>query len=146
MVSGEKENEVKKEIQKFAIDMLKDILEPIIDEAKEVLKDAVHATFEGTMLGRQTIDEWATIIIKGVDKVKNELAKEKGWHYVGGKLNFARSTKSTNKVAVSFELYYQDENKNWKKVGAESDMFDSDFTLEALEEIKSKGCVSFEVE
>lgn len=134
------------EIKEFAKRTLADILEPIINEAKDAVTDAAHGTFESAILGRQTIDEWAAIIIKGVDNVKEELSEETGWHYVGGKLNFAMSNKSSHKVTVSFELYYQDENKKWNKVSAESDMYDSDFTLEALEDIKSKDCISYEVE
>ncbi len=93
--------------------------------------------------GRRTINEWVEIAIGGVDKVKIRIIKEYGWKYVGGKLNFTMSKKVSHKVVVSFELYYQDEN--WQKVGAESDMYASNFTLEALEEIESQGIVSFEV-
>ena len=61
-------------------------------------------------------------------------------------VNFAMSEKNAKKVVISFELYFLDEGKKWQKVGAESDVFASNFTLEALEDIKSNDCVSFELE
>lgn len=114
--------------------------------AADVLSNAARDTFESVITGRQTIEEWAEIAIKGVDGVKNRVAQVNGWKYVGGKLNFALSTKSKHKVVISFELYYQDDTSHWKKVSAESDMYASNFTLEALEDMKTKGIVSFEVE
>lgn len=133
-------------LKNFAVDILLDELKPYVNEAKGVLANATRDTVESIITGRRTINEWAEIAIGGVDKVKVQVIKENGWKYVGGKLNFAMSDKVSHKVVISFELYYLDENGKWQKVGAESDMFASNFTLEALEEIKSHGTVSFEVD
>lgn len=130
----------------FASDALLEALKPYVNEGKEVLENAARDTFESMITGRRTINEWAKIAICGVDKVKEQVVREKGWKYIGGKLNFRMSDKSSHKVVISFELYYQDEDKKWRKVGAESDMFASNFTLEALGDIKSQGTVSFEVD
>jgi hypothetical protein len=35
--------------------------------------------------------------------------------------------------------------ENWQKAGAESDVFASNFTLEALDDIKTNGIISYEV-
>lgn len=114
--------------------------------AADVLSNAARDTFESVITGRQTIEEWAEIAIKGVDRIKDRVAEENVWKYVGGKLHFALSTKSKHKVVISFELYYHDENAQWKKVSAQSDLYASNFTLEALADMESQGVVSFEVE
>lgn len=130
----------------FAMDILSDALKPYISDAKDVLANAVRDTVESIITGRRTINEWAEIAISGVDKIKAQVIKENGWKYVGGELKFAMSDKNLRKVVISFELYYQDGNEKWQKVGAESDIYASNFTLEALEEIKSQGTISFEVD
>lgn len=136
----------KEKIKDFAVDILLDELKPYVSEAKDVLANAARDTVESIITGRRTIDEWAKIAIGGVDKVKMQVIQENGWRYVGGKLNFMMKDKNLRKVVIMFELYYLDENGIWQKVGAESDMYASNFTLEALEEIKTKGTVSFEVD
>lgn len=136
----------KSKLKNLALDILLEELRPYINDGKDVLANAARDTVESIITGRRTIQEWAEIAICGVDKVKEQVIRENGWKYVGGKLNFAIFDKNVHKVVISFELYYQDENKEWQKVGAESDMYASNFTLEALEEIKSQGKVSFEVD
>lgn len=133
-------------LKSFAADTLLEELRPYINEVKEVFVNAARDTLESIITGRRTLDEWAKIAIRGVDKVKAQVIRENGWEYIGGKLNFKMSDKSSHKVVISFELYYQDEDKKWRKVGAGSDMYASNFTLEAIEEIKSQGMVSFEVD
>lgn len=135
-----------KVIAEFAKEALWELLKPYISDAKSAVANAARDTLESIVTGRRTLDEWAEIAIKGVDNVKSKVAEENGWQYIGGKLNFAMSAKSTNKVVISFELYYQDEGKEWHKVGAESDMYASNFTLEAIQDIESKGIISYEVE
>ena len=97
-------------------------------------------------MGRMSVEEWAEIAIEGVDKIKDRAVEDEGLRYVGGKLKFAMSEKSADKVAISFELYFQDDNDEWHKVGADSGIYSSGFTPESLEEIKSKGEILFEVE
>lgn len=139
-------NIAKEKIKELATDILLGELRPYLNEAKDLLANAARDTFESIVTGRRTINEWAEIAICGVDKVKTQVIKENGWKYIGGKLNFTMPEKVSHKVVISFELYFQDENENWQKVGAESDMYASNFTQEAFEEIKSQGTVSFEVD
>lgn len=133
-------------IKEFAINALAEELKPYVNDVKDALANAARDNYERVITGRRTIDEWAGIAIKGVDKVKDKVAEQNGWKYVGGKLNFAMSKKNSDKVVISFELYYQDNESQWQKLGAESDMYASNFTLDALEDIKKNGSVSFEVE
>lgn len=137
---------IKSAIKELAVNALMDALTPYVNDAKETVLNTARDAFESAITGRRTIDEWAEISIKGVDRVKDMVVEQNDWQYVGGKLNFTMSTKSPDKVVISFELYYQDEGKKWQKVGAESDMYASNFTLEALEDIEAKGIVSYEVE
>ena len=108
--------------------------------------NAARDTVERIITGRRPIDEWAKIAIAVVDQIKDRAVSEEGLRYVGGKLKFTMSRKRADKVVISFELYFLDSNNEWQKIGADSDLFASCFTLEALDEIKSKGEVSFEVE
>lgn len=137
---------IKQAIKELAVSTLIETLKPYADDAKDALMNTARDTLESAITGRRTIEEWAEIAIKGVDKVKNKVVEQNGWKYIGGKLNFQLSETTSDKVVISYELYYQDSDKNWQKVSAESDMYASNFTLEALEDIKTNGKVSYEVE
>ena len=117
-----------------------------IENATNAAMNAARDTVERIITGRLTIEEWAEIAIKGVDKIKARAVDEEELTYVGGKLKFTMSEQKANKVVITFELYFQDENAEWHKIGANSDLFASNFTLEALDEIKSNGEISYEVE
>ncbi len=133
-------------LKTFARDAFVEALSSYADDAKAGVVNTVRDTFESIITGRRTIDEWAEIASKGVDQVKRRVEEENGWRYVGGRLNFAMSPKDFNKVTISYELYYQDENDGWQRVTADSDMQASNFTIEALESIEENGKISFEVE
>jgi hypothetical protein len=126
--------------------VLSSVLGPYAEDAKEATMNAARDTVERIITGRRPIEDWAKIAIPVVDQIKDRAVSEEDLRYVGGKLKFAMSKKRADKVVISFELYFQDRNNEWQKVGADSDLFASCFTLEALDEIKSKGEVSFEVE
>ena len=137
---------IKHAIKELAVSTLIETLKPYANDAKDALMNTARDTLESAITGRRSIEEWAEIAIKGVDKVKNKVVEQNGWKYIGGKLNFQLSEAISDKVVISYELYYQDSDKNWQKVSAESDMYASNFTLEALEDIKTNGKVSYEVE
>ena len=126
--------------------VLLDVIGSYAKDVKDSARNTAKDTFESTVTAKRTIDEWAEVAIKGVDQIKNRAVNEGGLRYVGGKLKFAMSAKNPQKIVISFELYFLDENGEWQKVGADSDMHVSIFTHEALEEIRSKCEVSFEVE
>lgn len=119
---------------------------PYVKDLGDAMLNAARDGVESLITGRRDLNEWAQIAGKAVDEVKSTLEEQTCWQYVGGKINFTMSSKSAKKVVISFELYYQDENNKWKKVAADSDMYASNYTLEALEEIQSNGTVSYEVE
>lgn len=137
---------IKQAIKELAVSTLIETLKPYANDAKDALMNTARDTLESAITGRRSIEEWAEIAIKGVDKVKNKVVEQNGWKYIGGKLNFQLSETISDKVVISYELYYQDSDKNWQRVSAESDMYASNFTLEALEDIKTNGKVSYEVE
>lgn len=137
---------IKQAIKELAVSTLIETLKPYANDAKDALMNTARDTLESAITGRRSIEEWAEIAIKGVDKVKNKVVEQNGWKYIGGKLNFQLSETISDKVVIFYELYYQDSDKNWQKVSAESDMYASNFTLEALEDIKTNGKVSYEVE
>ena len=126
--------------------VLLDVIGSYAKDVKDSARDSAKDAFEGTVTAKRTIDEWAEVAAKGVDQIKDRAVNEGGLRYVGGKLKFAMSAQNRQKVSISFELYFLDENNEWQKVGANCDVYASVFTLEALEEIKSKCEISFEVE
>lgn len=101
---------------------------------------------ESMLTGRRTLDEWAQIAGKAVDEIKKTYIEDKGWEYVGGKIHFTMSPNNPKKVVISIELYCQDENEQWQRVTAASDMFASNYTKEALADIRSNGKISYEAE
>ncbi|MBQ9927313.1 MAG: hypothetical protein IJO65_05000 [Lachnospiraceae bacterium] len=137
---------IKHAIKELAVSTLIETLKPYANDAKDALMNTARDTLESAITGRRSIEEWAEIAIKGVDKVKNKVVEQNGWKYIGGKLNFQLSETTSDKVVISYELYYQDSDKNWQKVSAESDMYASNFTLESLEDMKTNGKASYEVE
>lgn len=133
----------------IAIQALGNVINAAAPYAKDLGNAMLNAARDGVeslITGRRELEDWAQIAGKAVDEVKSTLEEQTCWQYVGGKINFKISPKNAKKVVISFDLYYQDENDKWKKVTAESDMYASNYTLAALEEIRSNGTISFEVE
>ena len=125
---------------------LTSVIAPFVDEATEAALNAARDTIRGVVAGRMTIEEWANVVIQGVDKVKDRAVDEGNLRFIGGKLKFGMSENGLEYIAVSFQLYFQDEFEKWHKAEAKSDIPTSKFTLEALGEFKSKGEILFEVE
>jgi hypothetical protein len=134
--------EVVKSVVEDAVDeKISDAKGVVLDAAKNTLRDVL----ESAVTGRRPLEDWTEISIKALDEIKEKYINENDWIYRGGRLNFQMSLKYENKVVISYELYFQDTQGMWQKVGAESDMFASNFTLEALEDIKTNGTISYEV-
>lgn len=122
------------------------VIGPFVDEAKEAALNAAQDTIRDAVAGRMTIEEWADVVIQGIDKVKERVADDGSLRFIGGKLKFCMSKNGIKYISVSFQLYFQDELEKWQKAEAGSDVPASKFTLDALEELKTKGEVVFEVE
>lgn len=122
-------------------------LGPFIAEARDATLNAAHDTIRSAVAGRMSIDEWASVAIKGVDKVKERVIEEGDLRFVGGKLKFTHSTLNLEEaVTISFQLYFLDELGKWQMASAESDVPASKFTLEDLDELRSEGEIIFDVE
>ncbi len=122
------------------------VIAPFIEEAREVALDTAQSAIRSMVAGKMSIDEWANTAIKQVDDVKKRAAEENNLQYVGGKLKFSISASNPNCVAMSFQLYFQDENNKWHKAEAASDVPASKFTGDDLNELKDNGEVVFDVE
>lgn len=123
-------------------DSLKTNSEPLLSAVGDYASDKV----ESLIVGKRTIEEWAEIAIQAVDKVRERIAAQENLKYVGGKLCFQISESNHENVIISFQLYYLDENKAWKKVEASSVVLASTFKPEALEDIKANRKIEFDVE
>lgn len=123
------------------------VIGPFVEEARDAALDAAQDAIRSTVAGRMSIDEWAHVAIEGVDKVKERAVNEGGLRFVGGKLKFASPALAlADAVTISFQLYFLDELDKWQLASAESNVPASKFTLEALDELNSKGEIVFEVE
>ncbi len=122
------------------------VIGPFVEEAREAALNAAQETIRSTVAGAMSIGEWANIVIESVDKVKENAIEENDLRFIGGKLKFANNEKNLDKIKVSFQLYFLDEAEKWQMAEADSDIPSSKFTVDALNELKDKGQIVFEVE
>lgn len=122
-----------------------DVLEKQKDPLSDAVKNAVNDGIESIVTGKRTIDEWAEIAINGVDKIKDQKTREENLQFVDGTLYFEISHNNPKNVIISFQLYFLDDTNEWKKVEGHSDVKISNFTDDAIEEMKTKGNVKFSV-
>lgn len=111
-----------------------------------VLIDTVSDTIHSMIAGEESIEEWAETVVKGIDPIITNTVIENEWQYVGGKLQFAFSQKYNDKIDISFELYFLDNDKQWHKEAAKSDVYSSTFTEDSLEELRKSGMIEYEIE
>lgn len=126
--------------------VLTSVIGPFVEEARDAALNAAQDTIRDTIAGKMSIEEWAGIVAEGADKVKERAINENNLRFVGGKLKLVMSKNALNAVNVSFQLYFLDELDNWQLADADSDIPDSKFTVDALNELQSKGEITFEVE
>lgn len=111
-----------------------------------VLIDTVSDTIHSMIAGEESIEEWAETVVKGIDPIIKNTVIENEWQYIGGKLQFAFSQKYNDKIDISFELYFLDNDKQWHKESAKSDVYSSTFTEDSLEELRKSGMIEYEIE
>ena len=133
-------------IAMIAKGVLTAVLGPFVEEAREATVSAAQDKIRSKITGRLPIEEWAGIVVEGVDKVKERILDEGDLRFIGGKLKFAMPTNDLKTVNISFQLYFQDEFEKWHKAEADSDVPASKFELGDLDEISSKGEIVFDVE
>lgn len=129
----------------LAMGVFADVIKPFVNDAKDAVLDAAKDTVKDMVAGRMSVEEWAKVAVSGVDKVKERIMNENDYRYVGGKLKFALSQNNPESVKVSFQLYFLDEMQKWQMADAESDIPASKFKNDALDEIRSKGEIVYEV-
>ena len=137
---------LKKVLSVVAEEVFGDVLEKKKEQLSDAVKNVVNDKIESFITGKRTIDEWAEIAIQGVDKIKYQKVHEEDLRFVDGRLHFEISHNNPQNVIISFKLYFLDDFDEWKKVEGHSDVLISNFTDEAIEEMKTKGNVEFGVE
>lgn len=130
----------------FAKGALTAVIAPFVEEARDVALNAAQDTIRNAVTGKMSINEWADIIIEGVDRVKERVVVEDNLNFIGGKMKFTITENKIVMVTVSFQLYFLDELEKWQMAEADSDIPASSFTIEALDELKTKREIIFEVE
>lgn len=122
------------------------VIAPFVEEARDVALNAAQDAIRNTVTGKMSVNEWAGIVIEGVDKVKERVVAEDNLRFIGGKMRFTISEINLDMVTVSFQLYFLDELEQWQKAEASCNIPVSAFTTEALDELKLKHEIIFEVE
>lgn len=125
---------------------LTSVIAPFVEEARNVALNTAQDAIRSKVSGKMSVNEWADIIIEGVDKVKERVVVEDNLRFIGGKMKFAISEINLDMVTISFQLYFLDEQEQWQKAEASSDIPDSAFTTDALDELNMKHEIIFEVE
>ncbi len=125
---------------------LTSVIGPFVEEARDAALNAAQDTIRSTVAGKMSIEEWANIVAEGADKVKERVVNENGLRFVGGKVKLRMSNNILDTINVSFQLYFLDEWEKWKMAEADMDIPSSKFTVEALDELRSKSEITFEVE
>lgn len=116
-----------------------------VDNLVNVFNDAISDTIHSMIAKKETLQEWAETVTSSIDAVIERTVIEKRYQYVGGKLKFAYSQKNASKIDISFELFFLDDEEHWHKVASKSDVYDSTFTVDALEELRNKGTIEYEI-
>lgn len=124
------------------------VLNNVPSETKEKIKksliDAAIETVKEKYPVKRTVKEWADLSVKVIDEIINRVKIENGFSYIGGKLRFYCLPDKIGKVVISYELYFLDQENNWRKNANSYEEDESSFTDEALEEIKSN-VIEFEI-
>jgi hypothetical protein len=115
-------------------------------ETRKVASRAFLQAVERVISGRRSLEEWCEVVSGPVDDAVARTVTEDGLKFVGGYLSFSIAGLTANKVTIAYELYFGDEQRNWVKQYAYSDVYARNFSHEALEEISCTGSVKFRVE
>jgi hypothetical protein len=134
----------------FGLKKLGDVLmgtvaEGYAQDAKNAIKNAFKDTLESVMSGKRSFEEWGDIVQKTIDNTIARAIEEEGLCFVSGYLKFYVSKNDANKIVIAYELYFVDSGKQWIKKEAQSDVYASNFTQDALAEIEKSHIVKFEV-
>ena len=100
---------------------------------------------ENTVSGKRTFDEWAELVSPNVDQVIMNNKESDNLIFAGGKIKFTFKDSSYLKIYIGYELYFANEEREWTKIEAKSEVFSSTFKNEELEMLKEKKEVSYEV-
>lgn len=119
---------------------------PIVEEAGGIAVNAAQDAIRGKIAGRMSAEEWADIVIGGVDALKERIVAEQDLRYVGGEIKLTQSENKPNMVTLSFLLFFLDATGKWQKADAACDIPAARFTLETLEELAAKGEIKYAVE
>lgn len=122
------------------------VVGPFVEEARDAALSAAENTLREKVAGRMSIEEWAEIVIEGVDKVKARAIEEENLRFIGGKMKFALSENVSEMVTVSFQLYFMDQFDKWKKAEADTDIPATKFLETALDNLRADKEIIYEVE
>lgn len=113
----------------------------VVDKGIELLDELVKSFPEDTKI---SLEELADSYSKKLDTLILKQEKEKNYQYIGGELKIYYI--DAKYFGVDISLYFQDENKQWKKTSIKSNPQKSKYIQkEAFDELCAKKAISFEV-
>ena len=114
----------------------------VVDKGIELLDELVKSLPEDTKL---SLEELADSYSKELDTLILKQEKENNYQYVGGELKIYYINAKYFGIYIS--LYFQDENKQWKKTSIKSNPQKAKYMRkDAFEELIAKRTIVFEVE
>ena len=122
------------------------VIGPFVEEARDAAVNAAQDAIRSKVAGKMSVEEWAGIIIEGVDTVKDRALSDGNLRYIGGGLNFVLLEGKEDLITVSFRLFFLDDNEKWQKAEASYDMPVSLFAQESVSELKAQGSIKYAVE
>lgn len=116
------------------------------EDLKNISFDLITNTIEGILIGKRTLDEWATIVIKTIDNIIDTTIREYDYKYLGGILKFNIPSDLLPEVIISYDLYFSDNEGNYFKNSATSSVKKDNFIKEDLDKLKESVTICYEVE
>ena len=118
----------------------------VIESVKDAAIDVAKDTAASAVLGKMSIEEWAIILSRSIDKVKDTVAERENINFIAGTMKFTMSCYNSDNVHICFELYFLTELQKWRKIDVNDEICTSKFTVEALEQLSSEGEIIYELE
>lgn len=137
---------LKEAMFEFGLDIFDQVCKRYGEDLKQISLNIITDSIESILVGKRTIDEWADIVIKVVDNIKDKTITENDFKYIGGILKFSMCPNNKSKVIISYELYFIDGNGEYFKNSANSDVNKDNFVDEDIIAISEAGEIIYEVE
>lgn len=131
----------KKQQKKSVIEEIKSGIKKFFDDPIQVI-DMIKDMFSNEP---KSLNDIARLYSKASDEIIIKTLEKEKFKYGGGKFHI-KNLENNKEIEVSIELYFQDDNDNWIKKENKDLISADEFTEEALEELKKKKEITYNIE